>query len=126
MKAYFLKTTSITLSLFLSLVLFSCTERKNFNCPAQKGKACLTIAESDGAPSNKKIEKLKKIKPIKGEVIEQVPTESFTTSRLVPERTEEKIGKVWLAPTLDEDGSFYDESFVYIILTPSVWKIKSR
>lgn len=110
----------------LSLALFSCTERKDFVCPAEKGEQCLTITQSDTKLSNKKIAKLKKIETFQGEVIQQPESVSFTTTRIVPERTMEKIGKVWLAPTLDEDGSFYDESFVYIVLKPSVWKIQPK
>lgn len=110
--------------LFLSF-LCSCTTRTDFDCKPQKGKkACSTIAQAD-----ENIEQRKSVASSQPVITSLAATEKddskvFTTIRTLPERTEEKRGKLWFAPFVDEEGNFYDEAYVYLIFEPAKWQIK--
>jgi hypothetical protein len=115
-------------TIFCGVLLFlvGCVEKSNFSCPAVKsGKKCLTITESDNLANHQVKNELIDTKT-KGKVIIEEPIETFTTTRIVPKRTEEKIGKIWIAPHYDEEGNFYDENYIYVILKPAIWNFKSN
>jgi hypothetical protein len=104
------------------IILSSCTESTNFSCPAAKeGKKCKTIAESDTInPHTNPIVQEK----ITGLIKQDETFNTFTTTRIIPTRSEEKMGKIWFAPYLDDEGNFYDESYAYIIIKPAKWQFK--
>lgn len=124
-----MKYVIILISLF---VLSSCTDKATFSCPPMKPgqkvnkPECLTIEESDKRAGIKANDNQIIKDKMKGEIVNDNAFDTFTTTRIIPTRSEEKIGKIWFAPSFDEEGNFYDESYVYVILKPAKWQFKSK
>lgn len=111
------------------LFLASCmsTENKDFSCPPQKGKSCLTIKQSDVISDSEQVLQSPKIDK-RADLINNNHTDyrvkGFIMSRVSPTRTQEVVGKIWIAPFLDEENNLFDESYVYTVFKPALWSTK--
>ncbi len=106
-----------------------------WDCPAQQGRACTTIGESDNlsgssafTPAAVSVATLPPVASTK-----QTPPVSLipeaegveTAAPLIKTskiRQAEILGKVWFYPFVDAGKHYHEGAFIHVILRPSDWK----
>lgn len=101
----------ILLLLMCGLMAGCATEgRDRFSCPPPKGAGCKSIAEID-AMLDKKSEGQRMSQPV--------------LYHHGPERTQEKMAKVWVAPKVDEAGVYHPGYHLTMVAEPASWTLKA-
>lgn len=121
----------------LGLAACSTSNTENdFLCPAQTGKACTTIGESDGQTSvSGSTVSERPSDTLSGEISQQplgVGKGSTGTSigsmgdggapyNAAAYRQPERVGTLWVAPRRDADGLLYEATFVHFVVAEARW-----
>ncbi len=133
------------------LVISGCsTYEQDFDCPPGAGMGCVSISEVNSVvdKAQESFQKGQQRVPLKieeeGALEKECPTckvkeeeSSSTISPLLPthqnksnnsanvlgrvHRTQERTARVWIAPYEDEEGNFWEEGYVHVLLKPSHW-----
>ena len=130
----------------LCMAISGCsTYEQNFDCPPGVGMGCVSISEVNSVvdksqessqqgqqASTLKIEEKEcptcKVKEVESSsTLAFLPSASETISTNLPNmsgrvhRTRERTARVWIAPYEDEEGNFWEEGYVHVLLKPSQW-----
>lgn len=97
--------------IILLLITTSCIGRNDqWSCPLRKGKPCKSISEITGVESKKEI----------------IPIIAATEPLLMGDksslRKEEKVGILWFAPYVDNQGNKHHESKLSVIIKEPEWR----
>ena len=103
---------TIALSILLLSGCSTSNVRSNWQCPSPNGLDCVTITQAD-QKADMQQETMKHCCNNTGQI---------KTFKNHSERTNEKIGKVWVFPYSDSQGDYHEGRYVHILLEDNFWK----
>lgn len=143
----YLHKSILTLLCLVAVFISGCsTYEQDFDCPPGVGMGCVSISEVNSVvdksqESSQQISSIKIEENLNSE--EECPTcrlQDAKVSSPVPSlsniqdiksgastlpcsvhRTRERTARIWIAPYEDEEGNFWEEGYVNILLKPSQW-----
>lgn len=94
----------------------------NYDCPLSEGASCMSLHDMDEAVSRGIYPKEFK------HAYNDNPYESYVLKTdAIPEghplRTKDKIAKIWVAPYMDKDGNYHEQSNIYTVVENSSWDL---
>ena len=123
--------------LILTLILFGCsgssTVEKDFLCAAQDGTPCATIGEADGSTTQHTlgVQEQREDAMLASLSQDDPGSKAATAYAGLPTkahgydgdryRVPEVIGRLWLAPYLDEHKILHEARFVHFVVSESRW-----
>lgn len=120
----------------ISLLLGGCGSNtsKDFLCAAQIGKPCATIAQADGQGRGQVTSVTERPEDTALSTLSQNPLGvgkggasfagmpdggfAYESSRY---RVPELVGRLWIAPYLDEDRLLHESRYVHFVVIPAHW-----
>ncbi len=113
-----------------------------WDCPAQRGRACTTIEEADSlsnrstlSPTAVSVAPLPSVEqtapasvlPEAGSPETAAPFSNSTaafTSKIPGVRQAEILGKVWFYPFVDDTDNYHEGGFIHVVLRPADWQTR--
>ena len=104
---------------------------KDFLCKAQAGSPCMSIAATDGTEAGKIVPVTEQVEDTLADSLSPQPLTTSKTSTTHPDggvsyaaasyRSPEKVGTLWIAPFLDEDGILHESRYVHFVIAEAAW-----
>jgi len=131
MSSYVLSLSRISV-LFALSACASVNADKDFLCKAQAGSPCTTIAATDGTERGAITPVSEKPEDTFADVLSQKPLSLSKNASSHPDggisytaasyRSPEKVGTLWIAPFLDEDGILHESRYVHFVIAKAAWR----
>lgn len=91
----------------------------NYDCPLSEGASCMSLHDMDEAVSKGLYPKEFK-QTNHNNLYEPL---ILNTDEGYPLRTKDKIAKIWIAPYMDSNGNYHEQSNIYTVVENSSWAL---
>lgn len=106
----------------LTFLLIGCTGlESDFSCKATTNGSCMTMSEANNL-GKQKTSNVKLISSQDVKTSEKNQSMSSASVMGVPDRTTEKVYKIWIAPYVDDKDNFHREQNIFFTTGPTQWK----
>ncbi len=113
----------VILSLILGALSGCEMMNSNYDCPLSEGASCMSLHDMDEAVS----------KGIYPKELKHTYNDNLDSSYVLktdaiphgyPLRTKDKVAKIWVAPYMDSNGNYHEQSNIYIVVENSSWDLR--